>query len=130
MPGLAGQSRHCLMSAHVINNNPNSLGVPLLACARPVAPETGLVLGGAFTFSTLPCDPRFPAETCFILSIKAEQKSLCLLFVSRVSQTKLPISQDVEIFPQGDDIRQTTLQRARTINSEGRGVSRATSPPL
>ena len=56
MPGLAGQSRDYLTSAHVISKSPdNSLafGVPLLASTRRAPPETGPAVLVYYLYNTI-----------------------------------------------------------------------------
>ena len=81
VPGLAGQSRDYLMYAHVISKSPNScaLGVPLLACARRAAPETGP--GAVAYLSYNPLQPRISTQTCLILSIEHNKHHIVCYFV-------------------------------------------------
>ena len=92
-PGLPGQSRDYLMSAHVVGKGPNSLalGVPFLACTRRPAPETG---PGrlAYLFLQTPATPISDTDIRSMLSIKCNKRiALSVALCSRVFlQTKLP----------------------------------------
>ena len=79
MPGLAGQSRDYLMSANVISKSPNSLalGVPLIACTRRAAPETGR--GGLVYHFAQSLAIPIP-DTGMLYSLLSNQKNmLCFL---------------------------------------------------
>ena len=91
MPGLARQPSS---NAWLWLGNPGSTScLPTLSARGPTRLRSAcpcyslhatsctprLVLAGSFPFFYNPLPPRFPTQTCFILSIKHSKTSLCLL---------------------------------------------------
>ena len=82
------------MSARVVSKSPNS-GVPLLACTRRAVLETdpGVLV---YIFSD-PLRPRFPTQTCLILSQKHTKHHFALLLCFLACANYLPLYGDAAV---------------------------------